>query len=438
MHITQEEFAKRRKTFLSYMRKKSVAIIPSAKVVYRNGDSTYPFRQDSDFWYLTGFNEPDAIAVFHTLHGEGEYCLFSRARHPEKEIWEGKIAGQALAVTEYGADSAYPIETFPEKLLSFLEESEFLYYTFDQDKPLDNQIFEVFKKIRSKGRSGYDIVGCIFSVDVLLHEMRLIKSEAELAAMRLAANITVDAHRRAMQFAKAGMYEYQLEAQMAAEILNQGSRGFAYQPIIAAGRNACILHYVENQSQIQPSDLVLMDVGAEYQYYAADVTRTFPISGRFTAEQRAIYELVLAAQQAVIQALRPELPWNAMQKIVIDVLVSGLLDLGLLKGNKDAIIESKAYGQFYMHSSGHWLGLDTHDVGRYKLLDEWRKLREGMVLTVEPGIYISPDNFNVDERWRGIGVRIEDDVLISEKGADVLSGHLPKSVEEIEALCRAK
>lgn len=436
MHITQEEFSQRRKLFLSYMRKKSVAIIPSAKMYFRTGDTTYPFRQDNDFFYLTGFNEPDSIAVFHTLHGEGEYLLFSRPANPERELWDGKIVGQAGAVSEYGADSAYPIEKFDEKILEILEESEFLYFTFDQDHGLDHRLFDAFKKIRSKGRSGYEIVGCIFSVDVLLHEMRLIKSEAEVAAMRKAANISVDAHLRAMRVARPGMKEYELEAEMVYEIMRQGARSFAYQPIVASGVNACTLHYIKNETELKAGDLVLMDVGAEYQHYASDITRTFPVDGKFNPEQKAIYELVLRAQQAVIDEIRPDLPWNAMQKIVLDVLVSGLIELKLLKGKKEDLIEAKAHIPFYMHSAGHWLGMDTHDVGRYKILDEWRKLRPGMVLTVEPGIYISPDNQDVEPRWRGIGVRIEDDILVTEKGCDVLSARLPKSVSEIEAICK--
>ncbi|MBI5447862.1 MAG: Xaa-Pro aminopeptidase [Gammaproteobacteria bacterium] len=435
MYITQEEFIRRRQQFLSYMRKKSVAIVPSARECFRTGDATYPFRQNSDFFYLTGFNEPDAIAVFHTMNNTGEYVLFSRPADPAREIWDGKRAGQAGAVTEYKADTAFSIEKFDEKIIEILASSEFLYYTFDHDRLLDHRLLAAMKTIRDKGRSGYEMAECIFSVDLLLHEMRLFKSEAEIVAMRKAANISVDAHLRAMRMAKPGLFEYQIEAEMAYEILKQGARTFAYEPIVATGENACILHYRDNNAMLKAGDLLLLDVGAEYQNYASDITRTFPVNGKFSAEQKAIYELVLKAQETVIDLIKPDLPWNIMQRKVVDVLTSGLIDLGLLRGKKEDLIEQKAHLPFYMHSTGHWLGLDTHDVGRYKLHEEWRKLREGMVLTVEPGLYISPNNHNVDENWRGIGVRIEDDVLVTETGSDILSGRLPKTVEEIEKVC---
>lgn len=438
MYITQEEFSRRRKQFLSYMRKKSVAIIPSAKECVRTGDAMYPFRQNSDFFYLTGFDEPDAIAVFHTMHNDGEYILFNRTADPAREIWDGKRAGQAGAVTTFKADSAFPIEKFDEKIAEILESSEFLYYTFGQDRSLDHRLLGAIKQIREQSRSGYEIAECMFSIDLLVHEMRLFKSEAEIVAMRKAANISVDAHLRAMQVTKPGMFEYQIEAEMAYEILKQGARTFAYSPIIASGSNACTLHYCENNAELKSGDLLLLDVGAEYQNYASDITRTFPVNGKFTAEQKAIYELVLKAQDAVIAMIRPDLPWDAMQRRVVDVLTTGLIDLGLLRGKKEDLIERKAHLPFYMHSTGHWLGLDTHDVGRYKLQDEWRKLRPNMVLTVEPGLYISPNNHDVPENWRGIGVRIEDDVLVTEDGADVLSGRLPKTVEEIEAICHGR
>jgi len=433
--ITQEEFSRRRKQFLSYMRKKSVAIVPGAKECVRTGDTTYPFRQNNDFYYLTGFNEPDAIAVFHTMSGNGEYILFSRPADPLKEIWHGRRAGQAGAVTAFKADTAFPIEKFSEKIVEILESSEFLYYSFDHDSALDRCLFDAFRKIKSGGRVGCEMAECIFSVDLLLHEMRLFKSDAEIALMRRAANISVDAHLRAMKMARPGVREAQIEAEMTYEILSQGARSFAYEPIIASGENACILHYHENDSVLKAGDLLLIDVGAEYQYYASDITRTFPVSGKFTPEQKAIYALVLQAQEAVINIAKPDLPWHAMQKKVVDVLVSGLLELGLLKGQKEDLIETKAHLPFYMHSAGHWLGMDTHDVGRYKIHDEWRTLRQGMVFTIEPGLYISPNNHEVDARWRGIGVRIEDDVLVTESGCDVISGRLPKAVAELEMLC---
>lgn len=433
MNITQEEFGRRRKQLLAQMRKKSVAIIPGAHEVIRTGDATYPFRQNSDFFYLTGFNEPDAVAVFHTMGKEGEYVLFSRLRDPARELWDGARVGQAGAVSDYRADSAFPIDKLADKLAEIMEGSEVLYYSFDNEPALDRRLAKIFREMKKQIRTGRQMAECIVNSDLLLHEMRLIKSSAEIAMMRFAANLSVDAHLRAMKMAKPGMVEYQVEAEMTHEIMRQGARCFAYESIVAGGLNACTLHYRDNSAVLKSQDLLLIDAGAEYQNYASDVTRTFPVSGKFSAEQKAIYELVLRAQEAAIRIIKPELPWDAIQKKVVDVLTSGLIDLGLLKGNKETLIETKAYQSFYMHTAGHWLGLDTHDVGRYKLQENWRKLRQGMVLTVEPGIYISPDNHDVEPRWRGIGVRIEDDVLVTDKAAEVLTAKLPKTVAAVEA-----
>ena len=434
MQILQEEFIRRRKIFFSYMRKNSVAIIAGAKETIRTGDSRFSFRQNSDFYYLTGFHEPDAIAVFHTMNSLGEYILFSRSASPMREMWEGKSVGQAGAVSEYKADSAFPIESFEEKLVEILEGSHFLYYTFNDDHRLDRQLFRTFKKIKNKRRRGGEVAECIFSSDLLLHEMRLFKSETEITMMSKAAQITVEGHLHAMKVIKPGLWEYQVQAEMAYAMSMQGMRSFAYEPIVASGSNACTLHYCDNVAILKKEDLVLIDVGAEYQNYASDVTRTLPVSGKFSFEQKAIYELVLDAQTAVIKMIRPGLAWDEMQKKVVDILTLGLIDLGLLKGKKAELIDKKAHLPFYMHSAGHWLGLDTHDVGRYKIHDEWRKLRPNMVLTVEPGLYISANNQDVEEKWRGIGVRIEDDVLVTEEGSKVLTERLPSTVKDIEAL----
>lgn len=432
--ITKNEFAKRRQQVIKKIGCTGIVILPAAPVALRNGDYDYPYRQNSDFYYLTGFEEPDAVAIIAPNRSEGEFILFNRIRKREEEIWTGIRAGQAGARTLFGADEAYPISELETKLPLLLEGREEIYYTMGWHHDFDAILLAAMNKIRGKIRGGIYSPVVFKDITDTIHEMRLIKSPAEIKLMRKAAEISAAAHIRAMQACQPGMNEYQLEAELMYEFQRHGARFPAYTSIVGSASNSCILHYNENNKIIDKNSIVLVDAGCEYHYYAADITRTFPASGRFSPEQKAIYEIVLAAQVAAIKAIRPGVRWSTMQTIIVEILTQGLIDLGILKGNLDRLLEKEAYLPFYMHKSGHWLGMDVHDVGRYKIDGKWRPLRPGMVLTVEPGIYISSDLPGVHKRWHNIGVRIEDDVLVTAKNHEVLSHHAPKEIKEIEAL----
>lgn len=434
--IKMTEFSERRQKIFQHMGAKSIAIIPSASVTYRNADAEYPFRQHSDFYYLTGFEEPEAVAVFLPQRKTGEYILFNQARHRDEEIWTGYRAGQEGARKHYLADEAFPISSFEEKLPELLQDCEEVYYTLGIDVAFDQKIMRAINKIRRKIRNGMSPPLTFMDVSDVLHEMRLIKSAAEIELMRKAATISAEAHKRVMQYCKPGMYEYELEAELVHEFQRNGARFVAYNSIVGSGANACILHYTHNNKKIENNSLVLVDAGCEYQNYASDITRTFPANGTFSAEQAAIYDIVLAAQMAAIDTVKPGALWSAAQDIIVQIITQGLLDLGILQGSLPELIEKQAYLPFYMHKSGHWLGLDVHDVGYYKIDNQWRKLEAGMVLTVEPGIYISSDIPNVDKRWHNIGVRIEDDVLVTTKNNEVLSYKAPKTIKDIEAIMK--
>jgi Xaa-Pro aminopeptidase len=432
--IKMTEYAKRRKQLMQQIGPKGIAILTTAPTARRNGDAHYLYRQQSDFYYLTGFEEPEAVAILAPKRKGGEFILFNRVRDRAHEIWDGVRAGQEGACKIYGADAAYPIADLKKMLPELLAGRETIHYAIGMEPEFDDVIIGALNKIRGKIRSGYQApVGCVDVTDTV-HEMRLIKSTAEIALMRKAAEISAAAHVRAMRFCKPGLNEYELEAEIHHEFQRNGARTPAYTSIVGSGANACILHYIDNNQTIRNGDLVLIDAGAEYKNYAADITRTFPANGRFSAEQRAIYELVLKSQLAAIKAVKPGAAWPSMQAIIVKIITQGLLDLGILKGRLPDLIEKEAYLPFYMHKSGHWLGLDVHDAGRYRIDNKWRTLQPGMVLTVEPGIYISADIPGVHKRWHNIGVRIEDDVLVTAKGADVLSRDVPKSVADIEAL----
>ena len=434
MRISQNSFKLRRQLLMAQMSSDSVAIIPSAREVTRNRDVEYPFRQDSDFYYLTGFNEPDAVLVLIPGRADGEVILFCRDRDPEMEIWNGYRAGPEGACNQYGADQAWPIGEIDERMPKLLQGCHRLYYSIGTDEQLDNQVRNWLNGIRAQARTGAVAPGEMVMLDHMLHEMRLFKADDEAELMREAGRISAAAHVRAMQACKPGLTEYQLEAEISHHFAVNGCRQPAYSSIVGGGDNACVLHYTENWDELHAGDLVLIDAGCELDYYAGDITRTFPVSGKFSPEQKAIYELVLKAQQACIDALKPGVPWNSIHDLSVEILTEGLLELGLLQGEKDDLIESGAYRAFYMHRIGHWLGMDVHDVGDYKTDGDWRPLKPGMVMTVEPGIYISPQNEAVEERWRGIGVRIEDDLLITEAGSENLTAGVPKAVAEIEAL----
>lgn len=432
--ISMTEYAKRRKALMQNIGPHGIVILPAANEILRNGDATYPFRQQSDFYYLSGFNEPEAILVLAPKRKEGEYLLFNRVRDRAKEIWDGPRAGQEGAIQDFCADEAHPFHTFAEHLPQLLQGRDSIHYPIGMNPVFDKVMMNGVNSIRSKIRSGAQSPVAFVDIVQSLHEMRLFKSPAEIAIMQKAVDITAEAHIRAMQICQPGMNEYQLEAELMYLFQQRGARFPAYQPIVGAGRNSCILHYIANNQPITNGDVVLIDAGAEYDNYAADITRTFPANGRFSGEQRAIYELVLASQLAAIKVAKPGASWTNMQTAIVKVLTQGLVDLGILKGNVDNLIEKEAYFPFYMHRSGHWLGLDVHDVGHYRIDNKWRKLQPGMVFTIEPGIYISADIPNVPKRWHNIGVRIEDNVLVDSKGTTVLSQAIPKTVKDIEAL----
>lgn len=432
--IKMSEYAKRRKQLMQKIGPKSIVILPAAPEAVRNGDYNFPYRQQSDLYYLTGFDEPESVAIIAPKRPEGEFIFFNRKRDRDKEIWEGYRAGQVGACEQYGANQAFPIDELEQKLPGILEGREEIHYSLGMDKQFDAILLNAVNKIRGKIRNGLQPPIAFVDITQTIHEMRLIKSSAEIEVMRKAAEISANAHIRAMQYCEPGIFEYELEAEILHEFNRNGARAAAYGSIVGAGKNSCVLHYSRNDQIIQSDDIVLIDAGCEYLNYASDITRTFPANGTFSPEQRTVYDIVLEAQLAGIKAVRPGLPWPNIQKKILDIITQGLIDIGLLKGNRDDLIEKNAYFPFYMHKSGHWLGLDVHDVGRYKINEKWRTLQPGMVLTIEPGIYISSDLKNVPKRWHNIGVRIEDDILVTEKGAEVLSKHVPKKIDEIEGL----
>lgn len=434
--MDSKEFGRRRKQLMRMMGRGSVAILPAAPVRGRNRDVEYPYRQDSDFFYLTGFPEPEAVAVLIPGRKAAEYVLFCRERDPVMETWNGRRAGQDGACEIYGADDSFPITDIDDILPGMLEGCERVYYTVGIQPDFDQRVFGWVNSIRARGRTGSRAPDEYVSLEHLMHDMRLFKSRAEVKAMRTAMQISVNAHRRAMQTCRPGMHEYQLEAEFLHEFRRHGAEP-AYPSIVGGGENGCILHYTENNAELNDGDLLLIDAGAEYQCYAADITRTFPVNGRFSAPQRAVYEVVLAAQQAAIDKVRPGNTWNEPHLAAVEVLTQGMIDLGLLKGKLRALIKDEAYRRFYMHRTGHWLGMDVHDVGDYKVGGEWRVLEPGMVLTVEPGMYIPAGSKGVARKWWNIGIRIEDDVLVTADGCDVLTAAAPKAIDEIEALMGA-
>jgi len=413
-----------------------VAILPTAPVRVRNRDVHYPYRPDSDFYYLTHFAEPEAVAVLVPGREHGQYILFCRERNPDKEIWDGRRAGLEGAREEYGADDAFPIDDIDEILPGLLENREKVFYSMGRYRDFDARLMNWVNEVRGKSRNGVHAPGEFVDLDHIIHEMRLYKGAEETRLMRKAAKISAAAHVRAMQACRPGMMEYELEAELLYEFKKGGSLFPAYPPIVGGGANGCILHYTDNNAELHDGDLVLIDAAAEIDGYAADITRSFPANGKFSSEQRALYDVVLAAQLAAIEQVKPGNHWNDPHEGALRVLTHGLKDLGLLDGEVDGLIENAGYKRFYMHRTGHWLGMDVHDVGDYKVDDVWRLLEPGMTLTVEPGLYIPAGTQDVDERWWNIGIRIEDDVLVTREGNEVLSRDAPKTVDEIEALMR--
>ena len=426
-------FAQRRRQLMAQLPADSIALVASANLQPRNSDVDYAFRQDSDFYYLTGFDEPEALLVLVPDEEGGKSVLFCRDRDVEMEIWHGRRAGPEGAVANYGFDEAFANEDLDDQLLMRMADKDAVYYAL-ANETLDAHVSEWLSALRQKARAGISAPEKLVMLDSLLHEMRLFKSEDEAQLMRQAGEISAQAHIKAMQASAPGVMEYQLEAAITHHFMMNGCRQAAYPSIVGGGDNACILHYTENNQALNDGDLVLIDAGCELDYYAGDITRTFPVNGKFTQPQADIYQLVLDVQHACIEAIKPGVLWDDIHQVSVRGLTEGLVKLGLLKGDVSELIESGAYRDFYMHRIGHWLGMDVHDVGRYKVNGDWRPLEPGMVMTVEPGIYVSPTNMDVDEKWRGIGVRIEDDVLINEQGCEVLTASVPKEIKDIEAL----
>jgi Xaa-Pro aminopeptidase len=433
--MDSKEFARRRKQLMRMMGADGIAILPAAPVRTRSRDVEYRYRQDSDFYYLTGFAEPEAVAVLVPGRDKGEYLLFCRERDKAKEQWDGVRAGQEGAINDFGADDAFPIDDIDEILPGIMESCTRVYYTMGMYSDFDSRIADWVNSLRSKLSRGVHTPQEFVALDHLLHDMRLYKSRSEIAAMRRSAKVAVRAHQRAMKVTRPGLFEYEVEAEFRHEF-RRNNAWVSYSPIVGSGANACTLHYVDNSAELRDGDLLLIDAGCELDYYASDITRTFPVNGRFSPEQLAVYEIVLEAQLAAIDKVRKGNHWNDPHDAAVRVITKGLRKLGLIDGPLPKLIKDEAYREFYMHRTGHWIGMDVHDVGDYKVADEWRVLETGMVTTVEPGVYISGKR-SVPKAFRNIGVRIEDDVAVTSRGPDVLSKGLVKDPGDIEALMQA-
>ena len=430
--MNHKEFEKRRRQLMRMVGHGGIVILPSAPVRTRSRDVEYNYRQDSDFYYMTGFAEPESVAVLVPGRANGEYLLFCRERDRKREQWDGLRAGQAGAIEHYGADDAFPIEDLDDILPGIMESCERVYYTMGMYADFDTRIAEWVNTLRAKLNRGVHTPQEFVALDHLLHDMRLYKSRGEVSAMRKSAKVAVEAHKRAMRITEPGLFEYEVEAEFRHEF-RRNDAWVSYSPIVAGGKNACILHYVENNVELKDGDLLLIDAGCELDYYASDITRTFPVNGRFSPEQRAVYEIVLEAQHAAIEKTLVGNHWNEPHDAAVRVITKGLKKLGLLEGSLPRLIKDGAYQPYYMHRTGHWIGMDVHDVGDYKVGDEWRMLEAGMVTTVEPGIYIG-NSRKIPKAYRNIGIRIEDDVAVTNKGPDVLSKGLVTDPDDIESL----
>jgi Xaa-Pro aminopeptidase len=428
-----KEFELRRGELLKQLGNQGVAVFFAAKECIRNGLEFYPYRQNSDFYYLTGFIEPESIGVLIPGRKEGEFVLFNREHDPVKEIWCGSCVGQERACLEFGADQAFSISEVDSILPQLLAGRQYIYSNVSGDGEFDPKINFWIKQARLSASGDIKSLHKLINIGEILHEMRLKKSNLELELIRKAAAITAEGYSRAMRKCRPGIHEFELESELLYEFMRLGGRYEAFKTIVGGGANACTLHYSKNANKLIDGDLVLVDAGVEYKYYCADVSRTFPVNGKFLPQQRAIYEAVLEAQLEVIKQIRPGIRFNSLQLIAERVITEHLAALGLLKGAIDDLISSQAFKPFFMHKIGHWLGLDVHDVGQYRVNDESRILESGMVLTIEPGIYIAPNTTFIDDKWKNIGVRIEDEILVTENGCDILTNMIPKTVSEIEA-----
>ena len=432
--MNKKECQARRKRLMDMIGSDSIAIIPTASVYIRNRDVEFPFRPDSDFFYLTGYPEPEAVAVLIPDRADGEYIIFCRDKDIEMETWHGRRAGLEGALNIFGADDAFPIEDMDDILPGLIEGHERVFYNMGHDQNFDNRVLGWVNQIRGKSRTGVVAPDEFISLNHFLHDMRLYKSRHEIKLMKKAAKISAAAHKRVISYCKPGMHEYQLEAELVHEFMLNGSRAAAYPSIVGSGENGCILHYTENKDEVADGDLLLIDAGAEYQGYASDITRTFPANGKFSKAQRKAYDLVLKAQLAAIEQVKPGNHWNDPHDAAVRVLTEGMVELGILKGDVDELIDDHVYTKYYMHRTGHWIGMDVHDVGDYKVDNEWRMLEPGMVLTIEPGLYMPAESKGLPKKWWNIGIRIEDDVLVTKDGYEVLSKDAPKTADEIEAL----
>ncbi len=415
------------------MGRDSIAILPAAPVRHRNNDVEYDYRQDSDFYYLTGFSEPEAVAVLIPGRAHAEYVLFVRERDPARETWDGRRAGPAGARRDYGAHDAFPIGDIDEILPGLLENRAKVFYTMGVYADFDQRMVSWVNGLRTQTRNGRHAPQEFVALDHVLHDMRLFKSRTEAALLRESARIGAAAHVRAMRFCRPGRREYEVMAELLHEFRRHNA-DISYHPIVGGGPNSCILHYRDNDQTLKSGDLLLVDAGCEYECYASDITRTYPVNGRFSAEQRAIYEIVLEANRAAIARVKPGNHWNDPHLAAVHVITQGLVRLGLLKGRVPKLEREGAYHRFFMHRTGHWLGMDVHDVGDYKIGDEWRVFEPGMVLTIEPGIYIAAASRGIARRWHNIGIRIEDDVLVTRSGCEVLTAQAPKDIAAIESV----
>jgi len=409
----------------------AIAIIPSAREAIRSRDTEYPYRHDSNFYYLSGFTEPESLMVLVPGRKAGQFLMFCRERDPLKETWHGRRLGVERAPSALGADDAFPIGDIDDILPGLLEGRQHVYHTLGKDQLFDAQMLGWLNQARSSRRNGTDPDSFI-SLDYHLHEMRVHKSKQEQALLKKAAKISADAHKRTMQLCKPGMHEYELEANLVHHYRSKNAC-HAFMPIVGSGANGCILHYTENNDVLKDGELVLIDSGAEFEGYAGDITRTFPINGRFSKDQKAVYEIVLEAQMAAIDAVKPGNHWNDPHDAAVKILTQGLKELGVLKGSLSSLLKDEAYKPYYMHTTGHWLGQDVHDVGEYKINGNFRLLEPGMVLTVEPGLYLN-NSRKIPKKYRNIGIRIEDDVLVTKKGHEIISSAVPKTVQQIESL----
>lgn len=432
--ITKREYAARRRDLMAMMAPNSIAIIAAAPERVRSRDTLYPYKQCTNLSYLCGFPEPEAVMVLIPHRPQGEFVFFCRDKDPLREIWDGYREGPSGAIANFAADDGFPIDDIEDILPGLLEGKSRVYYSIGKDPEFDKNLMGWINEVREKNTDEDLSPGEFTDLDHLLSEMRLIKSAAEIKLMRTAGEISAQAHCRAMTHCRPNLNEFHLQAEIEYEFMRAGAAGPAYTSIVGGGENACILHYIENRDKLRSGDLVLIDAGCEYQNYAADITRTFPINGKFSPSQAAIYDIVLAAQNAAIDNIAPGLAYDLANQAAVRVITQGLVELGILEGDIDSLIAEHAYRDFYMHNVSHWLGMDVHDVGDYKIDHHWRVYEPGMVLTVEPGIYIAADNIKVQKKWRGIGVRIEDNILVTQTGRDILTDGVPRDRELIEQL----